>query len=103
MAADFPDWIERQSLVAPTMKVVFVPTLKAGCTSVMWALAEAEGTLATDDVSELGDQSRDQSIHNPRIHGLAPLGSLEGEARRSILSSGEWTRFCVTRDPYARL
>jgi len=104
MGAAFPDWIEQQALVAPSLKVVFVPTLKAGCTSVMWALAEAEGTLAPDeDISELGDQSREQSIHNPRIHGLPILASFDAESRREILTGPEWTRFCVTRDPYARL
>jgi len=104
VAATFPDWIERQSLVARDQKIVFVPTLKAGCTSVMWALAEAEGTLAPpDDVSELADQSPDQIIHNPRIHGLPSLSSFDGGVRQEMLTGSEWTRFCVTRDPYARL
>lgn len=104
MPATFPDWIERQSLVARNQKVVFVPTLKAGCTSVMWALAEIEGTLAPpEDISELADQSLDQIIHNPRIHGLPSLASFDGAVRREMLGGSEWTRFCVTRDPYARL
>lgn len=104
MAAAFPDWIERQALVARNLRVIFVPTLKAGCTSVMWALAEAEGTLASvGDISELGDQSREQTIHNPRIHGLPVLGSFDAPTRREMLTGPDWTRLCVTRDPYARL
>lgn len=104
MAATFPEWIERQTLVARNLRIVFVPTLKSGCTSVMWALAEAEGTLAPDhDISELGDQSREQTIHNPRIHGLPVLASLHAAERNEVLNSADWTRFCVTRDPYARL
>ena len=86
------------------MKVLYVPTLKAGCTSVMWALAAAEGTLAAEgDVSELADQSRDQAIHNPRIHGLPSLSTFGGADREAIVSGDGWTRFCVTRDPYSRL
>ena len=104
MARSFSDWIERQSLVASQLKVLYVPTLKAGCTSVMWALAGAEGTVApASDVSELADQSQDQAIHNPRIHGLPSLSTLSASDRDSILSGPEWIRFCVTRDPYSRI
>ena len=86
------------------MKMIYVPTLKAGCTSVMWALATTEGTLAPRGTySELADQSRDQAIHNPRIHGLPSLSSFSAAEREVMLSDSEWTRFCITRDPYARL
>lgn len=103
MREKFPDWIERQSLVAVGMKVLYVPAPKSGCTSVMWALAEAEGTLARpDDISELGDQSREQTIHNPRIHGLRSLSAFDDAEREEILYGTQWRRFCVTRDPYAR-
>ncbi len=84
--------------------MIYVPTLKAGCTSVMWALATTEGTLAPRGTySELADQSRDQAIHNPRIHGLPSLSSFSAAEREVMLSDSEWTRFCITRDPYARL
>ena len=86
------------------MRVIYVPTLKVGCTSVMWALAGVEGTLASRGTySELGDQSRDQAIHNPRIHGLPSLATFTAGERQVMLSDSGWTRFCVTRDPYARL
>ena len=70
----------------------------------MWALAAAEGTVAREgDVSELADQSRDQAIHNPRIHGLPSLSTVSARDRDSILTGPEWIRFCVTRDPYSRI
>ena len=104
MRQAFPDWIEQNGLIARDLKVMFVPTLKAGCTSVMWALAAAEGTLAPEgDFSELADQSRDQAIHNPRIHGLPVFSTVDGAEREEILTDPSWTRFCVTRDPYSRL
>lgn len=104
MARAFPEWIERNGLVARDLRMVFVPTPKVGCTSIMWAMARAEGTAAASSVvSARGEQSRDQTIHDPVIHGLPTLAGVGADERRAILGDPSWTRFCVTRDPYSRL
>ncbi|MEI7624003.1 MAG: sulfotransferase family 2 domain-containing protein [Actinomycetes bacterium] len=104
MSRAFPDWIEQQALVARDLKMIFVPTPKVGCTSIMWAMARAEGTAQPPSViSARGEQSREQTIHDPVIHGLPSLASLRPNERIRALEDPSWVRFCVTRDPYSRL
>lgn len=100
----FTEWIERQALVARDLRLLYVPTPKVACTGIMWALARAEGTVAPPSfVSSRGEQSRAQTIHDPLVHGLPNLAGLDPSERETVLTDPTWTRFCVTRDPYARL
>lgn len=70
----------------------------------MWSMARAEGTAQPPSViSSRGEQSRDQTIHDPVIRGLPNLASLERRERATIFEDPSWIRFCVTRDPYSRL
>jgi len=99
------EWIERNGLVGHRLRLLFVPTPKVGCSSVMRAMAAAEGTLrpASEFISSRGEQSRELTIHDPLVHGLPTVGSLRSEERERILNDSSWVRFCVTRDPYRRV
>jgi len=97
-------WIERQGCVVPAARIVFVPTPKSACTTILWALAgpdDAPATRARRSVSR--QQTRDLTIHDPLVHGLRSLRSLPAPERAAILADPEWVRFCVVRDPYQRL
>jgi hypothetical protein len=92
------------ALVAPRQRIVYVPTPKIACTSIKWALAERESSprrRARLDTS--GEQSRELTIHERSVHGLASLHALPPDERESILRDSAWVRFCVVRDPYERL
>jgi hypothetical protein len=83
--------------------MMFVPAPKAGCTSIMWALALAQGTVPRLPAVAVRGETRDQRIHDPAFHGLPNLASLRSSERQMVLDDPSWIRFCVTRDPYSRL
>lgn len=98
----FTNQVEYQSLVGQRMRIVYVPTPKVACTSLKWAMAEAEGTRRDVFVPGTGPGG-DASIHSPLNHGLRALSDLSGSLRQQVLESDEWIRFCVIRSPYERL
>lgn len=101
MKGTFPAHIETRGLISRDLKLMFVPTPKAGCTSIKWAMATAQGTLSPQLFSAQGETQ--QMIHNPANHGLPNFASLGAKERQTIFHDPSWIRFCVTRDPYSRL
>jgi len=97
------DFVEYNAVLCRASKVLFVPTPKVACTSLKWALAEWEGTLHDPSGSRNLSVTRDQTIHDPAVHGLERLFELAPADRTAVLESDEWFRFCVTRDPAARV
>jgi len=92
------------ALVAPTLKVLYLPTPKAACTTIKLMLATAEGTHRPDlaDRMAIMHVSRAQTIHHPRVHGLRSLAEVPSRQRRTILESPDWLRIASLRDPVAR-
>lgn len=92
------------ALVAPTARVLYLPTPKAACTTIKLMLATAEGTHRADlaDRMAVMHVSRAQTIHHPRVHGLRTLAEVPDRERRAILSSPDWLRIASLRDPIAR-
>jgi len=68
-----------------------------------WAMAVAEGRVSAASAVAVGGETRDQMIHDPRVHGLATFASLRPNERQIVLDDPSWVRLCVTRDPYSRL
>jgi hypothetical protein len=94
--------IGRRALVATRSRVAYVPVPKAASTSMLWMLARAEG----DPDARLGDSIRgsgpNQVIHDPLVHRLSRLGTLSTRLRAEVLSSPDWLRIALTRDPFER-
>lgn len=94
--------VERQSLVAPRSRLVYVPTPKVACTSLKSAVVDLEG--ARKDVFGAGpEQTEQQSIHDPSVYSLRSLAQLSAAERDEALTDERWVRFCLTRDPYDRV
>jgi len=92
------------ALVAPRTKVMYLPTPKAACTTIKLMLATAEGSHQPDIADRLAVMhvSRAQTIHHPRVHGLAVLADLPSREQRNILNSPDWLRIASVRDPISR-
>lgn len=106
-SADRAAYLERfgdLALVAPTLKVLYLPTPKAACTTMKLLLAQAAGTHrpAMADRLAIMHVSRAQTIHHPAVHGLTRFGDLSPRNQRDILDSHEWLRITSLRDPIAR-
>ena len=92
------------ALVAPQLKVLYLPTPKAACTTLKLMLAEAAGTHQPEMADRLAIMhvSRAQTIHHPAVHGLTRFADLHGSEQRTILDSSDWLRVTSVRDPIAR-
>jgi hypothetical protein len=101
----FERHVLERTVVLPEHEVVFVPIPKAGCTTVLWTLAQLAG-LGPDDFAESGgpEVSAAMTVHDlsrwrPE-HRLAQYGE---EERERILHEDGWFRFTIVRDPATRL
>lgn len=93
------------ALVAPRLKVLYLPTTKVACTALKFLLAEAEGTLDESAVDDLPTPavSRVHAIHNVAVSGLGLFAALGEREQRAIIESEDWWRVGAIRDPYARM
>ena len=82
--------------VAPKAKVAYVPVTKAGSTSMLRILAEMEGHDTTRYLAQ------PEMIHHHDTYPLPKLTSLPDDLQREVLTSDEWIRLTVTRDPFKR-
>jgi hypothetical protein len=104
-AARFAHHVESRTVVLAELRVVFLPVPKAGCTSLLWLLAELAGLPADRFArSEGPEPSAALTVHDT---GLWPadrlLGSYAGAERERVLTEPGWLRFAVVRDPAPRL
>jgi hypothetical protein len=104
-AAPFARHVELRTVVLPKLHVVFLPIPKAGCTSVLWLLAELAG-IAPDAFphSALPEVSPALTVHDMSLWGAGHrLVDYEGEERERVLTEEGWFRFTVVRHPGNRL
>ena len=105
-SADSPELGEfaNLALVATSLKVLYLPTPKAACTTIKTMLATAAGTHRPDMADRLAIMhvSRAQTIHHPAVHGLTRFADLPEREQREILSSPEWIRIASVRDHVSR-
>ncbi len=97
--------VEFRTIVLPNRKIVFVPMLKAGCTSLLWMLARVAGLKARRfERSVLGAVSPAMTIHTMSAWP-DPLrwSSLTDEQKDAIAADDSWLRFTTVRDPATRL
>jgi hypothetical protein len=101
----FSRHVELRTVVFPRLRVLFLPIPKAGCTSILWRLAELDGVpLEPFARSTLAEVIPALTIHDM---SLWPPGKrlidYEDEERDRVLSEDGWFRFSVVRDPGTRL
>ncbi len=97
--------VEFRTIILPNRKIVFVPMLKAGCTSLLWMLAQVAGfTARRFEKSSLGAVSPAMTIHTMSAWP-DPFRwcALTDEQKDAIAVDDAWLRFTTVRDPATRL
>jgi len=92
------------ALVAPRIKVLYVPTTKVACSTLKLLMSQIEGCY-NDDAKRIvisPNISQEQTIHSYLVHGLTRFFDLKPKKRWEILNSDEWLRVGALRDPLAR-
>ncbi|MGH3112179.1 MAG: sulfotransferase family 2 domain-containing protein, partial [Gaiellaceae bacterium] len=101
----FSHHVQQRTVVLPELRVLFLPIPKAGCTSVLWLLAELAGIPSeTFAQSALPEVSPALTIHDTSMWGeRRRLADYEGAERERVLTESGWFRFSVVRHPGTRL
>ncbi|NBN89763.1 MAG: hypothetical protein EBV24_05525 [Actinobacteria bacterium] len=92
------------TLVAPRVKVAYMPTTKSACSSIKMMLAEANDSYAPDNARFLHSPniSVAQAIHQIEVSGLDLFRYLPKKEQDEIWESPDWWRVGALRHPYAR-
>lgn len=101
----YANHVLKRTIVLPDVRVLFLPMPKAGCTSVLWLLAEMAGLdLELFERSPALEAAPSLTVHDtnlwPDENRLLPMAPAEREA---ILGAEDWLRFTIVRDPAPRL
>ena len=89
--------------MAPSCRVLYSQVLKVASSSVLWALARAEGD--PDNKLHLSRSSKTVAtvVHDPAVNGLTLLDEASATLSREALTSSRWLRVALTRNPFTRL
>jgi hypothetical protein len=92
------------ALIAPRIKVMYVPTTKVACSTLKLLVAQIEGTYNEQAAREIisPNISQEQTIHNYRVHGLRRMFDLTPQEQWEAIQSPEWLRVAALRDPLKR-
>ena len=97
----FSRHVAQRTVVLPEQRVLFVPVPKAGCTTVLWRLAELAGIDAeVFERSATPEVSPALTVHDMSL--WPPQFRLASYAPDQLAGPG-WWRFSLVRDPAARL
>jgi hypothetical protein len=94
-----------RTIVLREHKLLFLPVPKAGCTSILWMLAE----LAGIEPEVFADSPRPEILASMTVHDANlwrpehRLSRYTEEERAALLAEDGWLRFTVVRDPAPRL
>lgn len=90
------------SFVSERHKLFFLDAPKNASTTIKWVLADLEGAEITPE-PWIDETDLSACIHDRSLHPLPTLLDFPEERQLSILTSAEYRRACVVRNPYARL
>jgi len=92
------------ALVAPRMKVLYVPVTKVSCSTLKLFLAQVEGSWNEEASRRVisANVSQEQTIHNYLVHGLQRFHALPRRRQWEIIDSPDWMRVAALRDPLRR-
>jgi hypothetical protein len=100
-----PRHVRVRTTVLPELKVLYMPVPKAGCTSLLWLMAELGGRNEADFAHSLRPSvSPDMLVHDPKVWDPAlQLSHYSAEQADAMWTDPEWFRFAVVREPASRL
>ena len=92
------------ALVAPRIKVLYVPTTKVACSTLKLLVSQIEGSYNEEAkrIVITPNISQEQTIHSYLVHGLTRFFDLKPKRQWEILDSNEWLRVGTLRDPLSR-
>ena len=92
------------ALVAPRIKVMYVPTTKVACSTLKLFISQAEGCYNASVAQEIitPNISQEQTVHNYRVHGLTRFLDMNDKDKWEIINSPDWLRIAALRDPIKR-
>src|SRR5688500_2682435 len=100
----FTNHVLQRTVVLPELRVLLLPVPKAGCTSVMWLLAELAGIPEERFArSSLAEVTPALTVHDMGLWAPHRLADFEGAERERVLTEDGWLRFTIVRDPVRRL
>ena len=101
----FSQHVLHRTIVLPELRVLFVPIPKAGCTTVLWLLADLAGIPAEAfPQSTLPEVSPALTVHDMSLwREEFRLANYEGFQRERMLTEDGWFRFSTVRHPGTRL
>jgi hypothetical protein len=89
--------------VNPDRKYMYFEVPKSGCTSIKWLLHSVEKLPPVQLLTGSREVRRDMFIHERGLFGMRSLVDFPNETQEEILSSPDFFRFTVVRNPYTRL
>jgi hypothetical protein len=92
-------------LVAPRIKVLYVPTTKVACSTLKLLVSQIEGSYDEEATRVIitPNISQEQTVHSYLVHGLERFFEIKAKRQWEILQSPEWLRVGTLRDPLSRL
>lgn len=92
------------ALVAPRIKVLYVPTTKVACSTLKLLVSQIEGSYNEEATRIVitPNISQEQTVHSYLVHGLTRFLDLKPKQQWEIINSPEWLRVGTLRDPLAR-
>ena len=100
----FTHHVLQRTVVLPELRVLFLPVPKAGCTSVLWLLADLAGIPPERfSRSRLAEVTPALTVHDTNLWAPHRLADFEGDERERVLAEDGWLRFTIVRDPVRRL
>lgn len=92
------------TLIAPRVKVAYMPTTKSACSSIKMMMAEANDSYRPDNARYLHSPniSIPQAIHQIEVSGLDLFRYMPAKQQDEIWESPDWWRVGALRHPYAR-
>ncbi len=90
------------SFVGDKLNYIFMETPKAACSSLKWIISDLENRQVQHKHCGYGTQPG-MVIHARASHGIKNLMQVNETERLRLIIDNQVTRFCVVRNPYARL
>jgi hypothetical protein len=91
------------SFVADNGKFLYLETPKAACSTMKQLLMELAGRPLAKSGALTVERVKHLDAHHKKIHQFKSLVDLGPQGASSLLASPDMVRFCVVRNPYARL
>ena len=101
----FVDYLRYNSYRSERYKLFYVATPKVACTTLKWWFADLEGYgQVLRDLQDSAESDPDLVIHY-NFHKTAPdvVAGSNPDALREPITSGDYFRFAVVRNPYKRI